>query len=208
MTIDLTTIPFQPLTGVSFNWGARPATSAKVTIYNLTSSTPNISSTSTFETTVTFPMITISSAYNASTNDIIQAYTGNMTEFSFSEPIYSGQYITLTIAGCQAPGDEEGATVSEFNVFGLNGTVFGSSNSTTGNSTSSFTIGTVTPVATSGQVGAVVTAGLSAATTSGTAGAATQTASSGAYSLTETVHFGLFFFSMLILGLAGSCWIV
>lgn len=163
LTIDMSGIGYQPLTGVSFDWGARPATSARVLIYNSTSSSNGTysNSSSTNIQTITLSEIAISKPYDAATNDVVQEYVGNMSYFAFSSPVWSGQYATLEISGCQATGDDYGATVAEFNLFGSNGTgVFGS---TVSNSTSSnTTVVTVTPSSTSGSVGSLATATITA----------------------------------------------
>lgn len=181
LTIDTTHVNPQLLSGVSFDWGSRPATSAKVTIYNATSALSN--DTSTREQVTTFDNITISAPYDPSTDAIIRPYVGNMSFFSFSEEFYSGDYVTLTIEGCLEEGDMLAATVAEFNLFGVNGTTLlgqaqdGAVNAT-GGQESSVSVGTVTAEATSGAVSAVATAGLTGASGTGSGSSQTGTAMS------------------------------
>jgi hypothetical protein len=159
LTINMQEVEYQPLTGVSFDWGSRPATAARVLVYNSTSGSKQ---SSTDIRTATFSSIGLSMPYNAATNDIVQEYVGNMSYFTFSSPIWSGQYVTLEISGCQATGDELGATVAEFNLFGANGTsLVGSGTNSTGTS-SNMTTSTVTPGTTSGVVSSVATASITA----------------------------------------------
>lgn len=177
LTIDMSAIAYQPLTGVSFDWGARPAIGARVLIYNSTSSSNSSYSNSSNANiqTITLSNITISTPYNAATNDVVQEYVGNMSYFTFSSPVWSGQYVTLEISGCQATGDDYGATVAEFNLFGSNGTgVFGSTVSSNSTSSNTTTV-TVTPSSTSGSIGSLATATISA-TGSGLPAATTNAA--------------------------------
>lgn len=157
LTVDMRNVAYQPLSGVSFDWGSRPATAARVLVYN---STSGFNGSSTDIRTATFSDITISSPYDAATNDIVQEYVGNMSYFSFSTPIWSGEYITLEISGCQATGDELGATVAEFNLFGADGTnVIGSGGAANATS-SNFTTSTVVPSSTRGTVSSLATASI------------------------------------------------
>jgi len=168
LTIDMTSVAPQPISGVSFDWGSRPAASARITVYNSTTPDFNVSTT---ESTVTFSNITISSPYNPETASIIQPYVGNMSFFSLSTPIYSGNYLTLTIQGCQE-NDTLGATVAEFNLFGANGTSLLGVNGTasvstgmTGGRNMSVGVSTVSASSTMGAVGGVATAGLTGSKT-------------------------------------------
>ena len=161
LTIDTRSLPVQPITAISFDWGSRPASSARVLMYNGTTSSSNGSSS-----VLTFANLGISTAYNAATNDVVKSYEGNMSYFALSTPVYSGQYVVLTIEGCLATGDETGATVAEFNLFGANGTsVLGSG--TSPNATASangVAISTVTASTVSGAVSSLATASIVGAT--------------------------------------------
>ncbi|KAI5249768.1 hypothetical protein E4T43_00570 [Aureobasidium subglaciale] len=163
LTVDMRDVDYQPLTGVSFDWGSRPPTGARVLVYNSTSVS---NSSSTDITTATFSDIEISMPYNAATNDVVQEYVGNMSYFSFSTPIWSGQYVTLEISGCRAIGDELGATVAEFNLLGANGvSVVGSGVGSNGTSSSNTTTSIVTPSSTRGAVSSLATASITATRT-------------------------------------------
>ena len=150
-TIDMSSVSYQRLSGVSFDWGRRPATSARVYFYNDTSSSNTTSSNSSGlnPKTVSFSAITVSSQYDAATNDIVQPYVGNMSYFAFATPIWSGTWAILEIEGCQATGDELGATVAEFNIFGADGSGLfagaSTSNQTIQGTGANTTVVTVTP---------------------------------------------------------------
>ncbi|KAH0144801.1 hypothetical protein KCU86_g23150, partial [Aureobasidium melanogenum] len=131
-------------------------------VYNSTSGSND---SSTDIRTAAFSDISISMPYNAATNDVVQEYTGNMSYFRFSSPIWSGQYVTLEISGCQATGDELGATVAEFNLFGADGaSVVGSGAGANGTSTNA-TTSIVIPSSTRGSVSSLATASITATRT-------------------------------------------
>ncbi|KAF2158132.1 carbohydrate-binding module family 32 protein [Myriangium duriaei CBS 260.36] len=162
MTVDTRHVQYQPVTGVSFDWGARPPVSVRVSIYN------GSSDSSTSVTVATFSNISISAPYNASTQAIIRPYVGNMSFYAFSQPVYSGDYVSLAIAGC-AENDTAPATVGEFNLYGARGGSLLQSaqngSEVAGNSTLPVT--TVTASSTSGAPSQVATGGLSTGSASG-----------------------------------------
>lgn len=159
LTIDMSSIPYQPLTGASLDWGSRPAQNARILVWNGTSATnASNASDSGVENVhmVTFSNITISKPYDAATNDVVQEYVGNVSTFAFASPIWSGQFALLEISGCITTGDELGATVAEFSLFGANGVgLLGSSGTSNTTATS---VSTVTPISTSGVVSSMATA--------------------------------------------------
>jgi len=168
--IDMSSVDYQPLTGVSFDWGRRPAISARLWFSNTTtvSNSTYTNSSAPTSRTVALSNIAISSHYNATTNDIVQPYVGNMSAFAFSSPVWSGRYATVEITGCQAQGDELGATIAEFNIFGADGAgVLGVASMTSGTS-NNVTVVTVTPSLVAGVPGSQSTATVAPATPSGT----------------------------------------
>lgn len=197
-TIDMSSIPYQPLSGVSFDWGSRPAERARVIFWNATASSNGTYSNSSEVNTQTIDItsIAISSPLNLDTEAIVQPYVGNMSEYAFAHQVWSGQYAELEIYGCQLDGDELGATVAEFNIFAADGGgLFGdsaSSNATassTANATaSSVSVGTVTPYATSGVVSSLATASIPAAAAT-SSGSVTPIASNSGNEL--KAHFGM-----------------
>jgi hypothetical protein len=162
LTVDMQNVDYQPLTGVSFDWGSRPPTGARVLVYNSTSGSNG--SLTDIQTAV-FSDIAISMPYNAATNDIVQEYTGNMSYFRFSTPIWSGQYVTLEISGCLATGDQLGATVAEFNLLGANGTSVVGSGASSNETSSNATTSIITPSSTRGSVSSLATASITATRT-------------------------------------------
>ncbi|KAL1305629.1 hypothetical protein AAFC00_007228 [Neodothiora populina] len=165
-TIDMTSIPFQTVTGVTIDWGRRPATAIRVDFFN--ASSPSASESQDI-VTFDYTDILVSSPYDAATNDIIQAYVGNMSTFAFPSPIWSGRFATLTIEGCTID-DGVGATVAEFSIIGANGDglLGGGSSATSNNGTTNATtttssssnvgVVTVTPSTTTGSPNAIATA--------------------------------------------------
>ncbi|GAM86756.1 hypothetical protein ANO11243_047750 [Dothideomycetidae sp. 11243] len=143
MTVDMRKVPYQAISGVSFDWGARPPASVKVTIFN------GSASTNTSLVTATFNNISISAPYNVSTIAIIRPYEGNMSFFSFASPVYSGDYVSLTIAGCLS-NDTKPATVGEFNMFNSNGSSLMNA-AQGGGGNASVSVSTVTATQTSGR---------------------------------------------------------
>lgn len=162
LTVDMRNVAYQPLTGVSFDWGSRPASAARVLVYNSTSGS---NSSLADIRTAAFSDVAISMPYDAATNDVVQEYVGNMSYFSFSTPIWSGEYVTLEISGCLAIGDELGATVAEFNLFGANGATLVGSGAGLNATSSNTTISTVTPSSTRGSVSSLATASITATRT-------------------------------------------
>ena len=192
ITIDMRTIPYQSVSGVSFDWGARPASTARIQLYNSSSSSSSSSlsaandASSGAETVFTFSPITASSPYNATSAAVIEPYTGNMSFFTFSPSsggqVYSGDYLTLTIEGCLQSGDELGATVAEFNLFAANGSgVLSGANGVSSGSDSGNGNGTV-------SVGAGMAGGAANQTVS--VGTATAVRTSGAVSGIATAGLG------------------
>lgn len=121
MTIDLSHISFQPIIGITFNWGLAPPLRADVLLSN----------SSTFDgqgdhPTIYIPIenITISIAFNAS-DVTIKQYSGNTTSVGMvqSGGIWSGRYARLEIEGTQGEHNTTGATVAEFGMIGIGGSL-------------------------------------------------------------------------------------
>ncbi|KAG8623673.1 hypothetical protein KVT40_008649 [Elsinoe batatas] len=117
MTVSLSgSRPYQPLLGVSFDWGARPPLAARISIFNATSPT----ATDSVPITTATLNVTVSEPYDPATVAIVQPYVGNQSFFSFPQPVWSGDFVSLTVEGCQAEG-EDGATVGEWSLYGTGG---------------------------------------------------------------------------------------
>ncbi|KAI4153844.1 MAG: hypothetical protein LQ340_002053 [Diploschistes diacapsis] len=118
LTIDTSTIPFQPLIAFEFNWAAQPPKNATVLLSN--SSSPPVT-TSSGVIFVPVPHIAISNPYNASTANRVGPYQSNTTTVNLTgQTIWSGKWATLVVEG-NANDDSAaavGATVAEFALIG------------------------------------------------------------------------------------------
>ncbi|PNS15420.1 hypothetical protein CAC42_679 [Sphaceloma murrayae] len=171
MTVDLRSRgAYRLLTGVSFDWGARPPLSVRLSIFN--SSDP-ASSSSGPVSTVSFTNISISEPYDLATVGIIRPYVGNQSYYAFAQPVWSGDFASLSVAGCLAEGDEKGATVGEFNLYdqqsgsALDDARDGEVGVGRGGDTASVIVETVQVETRTGVPGAVATEGLGDGTGSG-----------------------------------------
>ncbi|KAI9738730.1 MAG: hypothetical protein M1834_008235 [Cirrosporium novae-zelandiae] len=123
LTIDTRSIPFQPLSGLYFDWAQAPPSSFSVYVSNSSSPPSSISTTST--TLLASQNVTISNPYNALTIAVVAPYESNTTNITFSADgaeVWSGRWATLVIEG-NLSGDEEGkgATVAEWGLLGKEG---------------------------------------------------------------------------------------
>ena len=112
ITVDLTDVPFQPLTSVQLDWAKQPPFNATIVLHN--QSNP----ASPGRVTVALTNVTISNPYDAAANSV-QPYQSNSTNVTFNETVWSGNYATLEIVGNQNSSESMvGATVAEFAVVG------------------------------------------------------------------------------------------
>ena len=105
ITVNMTGVPYQPITGAYFDWGTRPP--LKVTI--------NISNSSTgLASVLTNDAITLDEPFNATATALeVMPYIGNSTTWNFGSLSWTGDYVQLEIEGCYED-DGVGATVGEF----------------------------------------------------------------------------------------------
>jgi hypothetical protein len=113
LLVDMTNVPASPVTGVFFDWGLRPATSATVYLGNSTSSSGKWVEINVGAITPSVPYSTTGAAASLAVVPVV----GNTTYVPVAEGIWSGSYARLEIEGCWEE-DGEGATVSEFVLFG------------------------------------------------------------------------------------------
>lgn len=110
LVINMTTVPASPVSGVFFDWGARPPKNAVVYLGNSTEGTGN-------QVMITVNGITPSLPYNAteaaaSAQEVVPV-VGNTTNVTVAGGAWSGGYVKLVIDGCWEE-DGAGATVGEF----------------------------------------------------------------------------------------------
>lgn len=110
MTVQLPE-PFVEISEIRFDWAQEPPRSYSVTFYNSSADAVNVTSDSN---------VAVSNAYDASKASDIVPYSGNTTNVTLKNPVWSGQFATLTIQGNRATegtADElngTGATVAEW----------------------------------------------------------------------------------------------
>jgi hypothetical protein len=118
LVINMTSVPFSPVTGVYFEWGLRPAFNATIFLGN------NTDGSGTYENEIEIFIgdIAPTSPYNATQPEgtaFVEPVVGNSTLVDVAGAAWSGQYVRLVIEGCWEP-DGEGATVGEFVLIGGN----------------------------------------------------------------------------------------
>ncbi|KAF2843289.1 carbohydrate-binding module family 32 protein [Patellaria atrata CBS 101060] len=116
MTVDLSSVPFQPVIGFSFDWAESPPESFFITFSN---------ESTAFDALEVFSLndVEISKPYVAAEADLIVAYQSNGTNITLETPVWTGKYATLHIRGNQAHTDTNGvgATVAEWAIIGKSG---------------------------------------------------------------------------------------
>jgi hypothetical protein len=121
LTVNMTSIPAQPITGFYGNWGNVPPVSAKIILWNQTAD-GNVYGA---PTTINLGAISASQPYNAtaaqSSAQNVEPFVGNDTTVLFEPMYWSGDYAQLVVEGSQL-GDGKGATVAEFSLLGKNAT--------------------------------------------------------------------------------------
>jgi hypothetical protein len=113
LLVNMTTIPASPVTGISFDWGARPPKRAVVFLGNTTSGETLYGT----EISITIDGIQPSLPFNAtfaaaSAQDVVPVQS-NTTVLDVEGGAWSGAYARLEIEGCWEE-DGVGATVGEF----------------------------------------------------------------------------------------------
>jgi hypothetical protein len=174
LTVNMSSIPVTPISGLYFDWGQRPPINASVYIGNSTDTSGGIYGN---EIVINLSSISPNLPYNAAAAaaslDTVVPVTGNTTSISISGGAWSGDYIRLVISGCWEE-DGEGATVGEFVLVG------GSPSSNSSSSTTSSAGSTVTAQTTS-------VASTTATVTSTATGSGSETSSTSTSSPTTTL---------------------
>jgi hypothetical protein len=106
----------QRVAGFRFDWAQAPPRGYAVAFSN-TTNTGGVASNVTGS-----DRVGISNLYDAQSASLITPYSSNTTNVTVDGDVYSGRYVTLTIWGNQATGDNgAGATVAEFAVIAEGG---------------------------------------------------------------------------------------
>jgi hypothetical protein len=118
LLVNMTSVPASPISGVYFDWGARPPINATIYIGNLTDGEGGLEGN---EILIIIDGITPSLPYNATvageaSQDVLPV-VGNSTIIAVEGGAWSGSYARLEVAGC-LEDDGDGATVGEFVLIG------------------------------------------------------------------------------------------
>lgn len=113
LTVDLSSQPFQPITGFFFDWAQNPPV-------NFTVSFSNSSTSGDGKVVASESNVTISNPYNETLVALITEYMSNTTNLTLDAPVYSGRYATLSVWGNQVDGlnNGTGASVAEWAILG------------------------------------------------------------------------------------------
>ncbi|KAI9684664.1 MAG: hypothetical protein M1829_000038 [Trizodia sp. TS-e1964] len=111
IVVDMSTVPYQPITAVRLDWGAKPPVRARVILSNSSSFVGEV---------VVIPIedIAISVPVNINTDSIVKPFVGNTTSVSLVNSVWSGRYVKLEIEGTLGGESKVGATVAEFALIG------------------------------------------------------------------------------------------
>lgn len=105
----------QLVAGFRFDWAQAPPRGYAVSFSNTTASDGAAAGGASNATES--DSVEISNVYDAESVSLITPYSSNTTNVTVDGDVYSGRYVTLTIWGNQATGDDGvGATVAEFAV--------------------------------------------------------------------------------------------
>lgn len=123
IVVNTTRVAPQKVKGFYFNWAARPPVNVTVIFGNysdIAAGTGQVGADSEKEVEVQVT-VDVSKPYNATaeatSSQEVVPYVGNDTTFYPTEDIWTGTYVRLEVGGC-VEVDGEGATISEFVVFG------------------------------------------------------------------------------------------
>lgn len=120
--------------GFRFDWAQAPPRGFYVTFSNA-SGTGSAADEGAVNVTSS-EGVEVSTPYDAASVDLIASYASNTTNLTLNGPVYGGRYVTLTIWGNQATGDDGvGATVAEFAVITGQGNTGNGTESGTGTGT-------------------------------------------------------------------------
>lgn len=117
MTIDMSSIPASPISGMMFDWGLRPAKSVVVYLGNYTNGAINTASEVLIQINGIVPSLPYNATATALSADQVEPVVGNTTVFSVPGGKWSGSYARLVVEGCWEK-DGVGATVGEFVILG------------------------------------------------------------------------------------------
>ena len=120
LTINLSTLPYQPIAGFAFDWAQNPPISFEVFLHNGSDYTSPSAVMATQQGNVS-----VSMPYDPDTVAEITRYMSNTTNVTLEAPVWSGRFATLVVLGNQADNasNATGASVAEWAIIGEGGSV-------------------------------------------------------------------------------------
>ena len=117
LLVNMTSVPASPISGIFFDWGARPPKNAVVYLGNLTEGESLYGNEIVITVDGIVPSLPYDAAVAASSNQDVVPVTDNTTTLAVEGGAWSGNYARLVIEGCWED-DGDGATVGEFVLIG------------------------------------------------------------------------------------------
>lgn len=117
LLVNMTTVPSHPVSGIFFDWGARPPKNVIVEFGNSTDGESLFGTGIVIEIDGITPDVPYDAAAYAASSQQAVPVTGNTTTVDVEGGAWSGDYVKLIVEGCWED-DGEGATVGEFVLIG------------------------------------------------------------------------------------------
>jgi hypothetical protein len=117
LLVNMTTVPSHPVSGIFFDWGARPPKNVIVEFGNSTDGESLFGTGIVIEIDGITPDVPYDAAAYAASSQQVVPVTGNTTTVDVEGGAWSGDYVKLIVEGCWED-DGEGATVGEFVLIG------------------------------------------------------------------------------------------
>ena len=120
LTLNLASLPFQPITALFFDWAQIPPLSFAVFFHNETLPEGFSGEADGVTKAASQDEVKIEKPYDEAVVNEVRRYQSNTTRVELEESVYSGRYATLQIKGNQADPAENatGATVAEWAIIG------------------------------------------------------------------------------------------
>jgi len=115
--VNMTTVPASPISGIFFDWGARPPRNVIVYIGNTTNGIGLSGNEIVIEVDDVGPNLPYDAEAYASSSQQVEPVQGNFTMVDVEGGAWSGEYVKLVIEGCWED-DGLGATVGEIVLIG------------------------------------------------------------------------------------------
>jgi hypothetical protein len=117
LLVNMTTVPASPISGIFFDWGARPPKNVVVYLGNTTDGTGLFGNEIIITLDGIMPNLPYDAGAYSSSDQEVEPVQGNTTTVAVEGGAWSGEYARLVVEGCWED-DGEGATVGEFVLIG------------------------------------------------------------------------------------------